>query len=262
MTSEETKDLVRRIREGELDINSHSLFFSLLTKGLILELDKCVKVRGKGVPHYVLHTGDDLQFLQSKGQDLSVEPFEVSNEDYVYSAVPRCVVEAGSIDLQFDQLTNPFVVGQCQYETRDGLWTLSAEVRRMPVKLSYDLKYEVGGYIDMMELIQQIICNMSIIRIFNIQYLGQSITCSYTLPSSFDEDHLMELSGSTNENKNKTLNLSLEVESNLPIYDNKTAMSGDRVISGWGGFIEAYKRGDISDGGPHHTVGKVGYEAQ
>ena len=42
MTSEETKDLVRKFREGELDINSQSLFFSLLTKGLILELDKCV----------------------------------------------------------------------------------------------------------------------------------------------------------------------------------------------------------------------------
>lgn len=257
MARGEATEIAQRIRKGELDINSASLFFLLLTRGLVKALDMYVKVRGQGVPHYVLHSGDDIMFLQNKGQDLSIEPFEVSNEDYVYSAVPRCVVTPGSIDMKYDQLTNPFILGRCQYETPDGLYDLAAEVRRMPVSVRYSLKYETGGYVDMMELIQQIICNMSVVRIFNIQYMGQSITCSYTLPSAADEEHMMELSGDTKESKNKTLSLDLEVESNLPIYDNKTAMSFDSVIASWGGKIEAYKKDDIAKAGDHHTVGEI-----
>lgn len=250
------KEIIEKIRKGEIDINSQSLFFSILTKGLVSNLNNSIKIRNIEVPHYILHTGTDLQWLQVKGQDLSIEPQEVSNEDYVYSEIPRCIIHAEGIDLLFDQLTNPFILGNLQYESENGLMTLAAEVRRMPVKVSYNLKYEVGGYLDMMELIQQIICNLSIIRIFCIQYLGQQINCSYTLPSNYSTEYLMEISGDTAESKTKSLSISIEVESNLPIYDNKTIMSWDNTIQSFSGNIEGYKKDGIVKNGTHQKIGE------
>lgn len=247
--------IIEQIRKGNMDVNSQSLFFSLLSKNLVLNLNNSVKIRDKGVPHYILHTGTDLQWLQVKGQDLSIEPYEISNEDYVYSEIPRCIVQVGGVNLLFDQLTNPFIIGNLQLEYEDKILSLAAEVRRMPIKVEYTLTYEVSGYLDLMELIQQIICNLSIIRIFNIQYLGQQITCSYTLPSNYNSNFLMEVNEDMQESKTKTLQLQIEVESNLPIYDNKTIMSWDNTIQKFGGDVESYKKDGINNDGAHQKIG-------
>ena len=55
-------------------------------------------------------------------------------------------------------------------------------------------------------------------------YLGQKIKCSYKIPESFGEEHTMELDGALSENRNHLLTLSLEVETNMPVFNNKTIM--------------------------------------
>ena len=77
-----------KLRTGEIDANNQSLFLSILIKGLIYNLNDKISVRGKYVPHYILNTGDDIMYLEVKGQDHSIEPLEVSNEDYIYTMVP------------------------------------------------------------------------------------------------------------------------------------------------------------------------------
>ena len=227
----DSKDLILKIREGEIDCNNQSLFFSILIKGLMNRLDDDISIRNIQIPHIILHTGDDLMYLNVKGQNQSIEPYEVSNEDYVYNIIPRCIVNPNNIDLVPDQVTNPYSRGNFQIQTEDSIYTFSAEFRRMPIKLSVDLKYYVNTYKELLELVQQILSKLAFIRTYNITYMGQLIKCSYKIPDNFQGEHLMELDGTTQDNRSKTLSLSLEVEANFPIFSNKTVVSTDHYIS-------------------------------
>lgn len=227
----DTKELVNKIRIGEIDCNNQSLFFSILIKGLMGRLDDDISIRNIAIPHIILHTGDDLMYLNVKGQNNSIEPYEVSNEDYVYNIVPRCIVNPSNIDLVPDQITNPYSNGLFQFETEDSIHTLSAEFRRMPIKLSVELKYYVNSYTELLELVQIILSKLAFIRTYNIVYMGQAIKCSYKIPDSFSGEHLMEIDGTTQDNRCKTLTLSIEVESNFPIFSNRTVVSTEYVIT-------------------------------
>lgn len=232
MISENTKNILERIKTGELDCNNQELFFSILLKGLMLRLDDDISIRNNPVPHMVIHTGSDIMYLERKGQNNGIEPYSVSNEDYIYQIVPRCVVTPGSIDLVPDQLTNPYVNGQFQVEDEDGIYTLRSEFRRMPIKLAVELKYLTDTFRDMLELTQQIITKLSFIRTFEITYMGQRIQCSYRIPDSFASgEHLTELDGKTQDDKCHTMSISLEVETCFPVFSPRTVLSIEQCIS-------------------------------
>ena len=52
--------------------------------------------------------------------------------------------------------------------------------------------------------------------------MGQKIKCSYKIPDSFSDEHTMDIDGSFSDAREKTLSLSIEIESNIPIFNNKT----------------------------------------
>ena len=222
--------IVEKIREGEIDINNQELFFSTLIKGLMLKLNQDISIRNIPVPHIIVHTGSDALYLEQKGYDNSIEPLSISNENYIYNISPRCVVNPGGIDLVLDQLTHPYTLGQLQYDSGDNLYNLTGEFRRLPLKLSVELKYFVDSYRDLLELVQQVLTKLSFIRTYHITYMGQAITCSYKIPESFSGEHVTELDGTTQDDKSKTLTLSIEVETNLPVYERRTIVSSDNYI--------------------------------
>ena len=240
-----SKTLAMKIRKGEIDCNNQDLFFSVLIKGLINKLDDNISIRDIKVPHMILHTGDEQMYLNVKGQDNSIEPYEISNEDYVYNIIPRCIVSPSNVDLVPDQVTNPYSRGLLQYESEDSIYTLSAEFRRMPVKLTVELKYYVSSYTDMLELIQQIISKLSFIRTYNITYMGQVIKCSYRIPDNFSGEHLVDIDETTQDNRCRILTLSLEVESNFPVFSNKTIISTDQIIRKISSNINIHETGDL-----------------
>lgn len=229
----EVKEIVEKIRKGEIDINNQELFFSTLIKGLILKLNEDISIRGIPVPHIIVHTGSDALYLERKGYDQSIEPLEISNENYIYNITPRCVVNPGGIDLIADQLTNPYILGQLQYDSGDNLYNLVGEFRRLPLKLSVELKYFTDSYRDLLELIQQTLTNLAFIRTYHITYMGQQITCSYKIPEAFSGEHITELDGKTQDDKCHTLPLTIEVETNLPVFAHQTIMNADSYIGGY-----------------------------
>jgi hypothetical protein len=202
----------------------------LIIKGLISSLNSLIYIRKSPVPHYILHTGDDRLFLEAKGYNASIEPEKISNEESIYSVIPRCIIEPGSLDLDTAQLTSPYSIGSCQLEYNDQILALKGEFRRIPIKLSVELKYYTDSYTDMLELIQYITSNLAFLRTYNIMYLGQKIMCSYKIPDSFGEEHTMEIDGALTDNRTHTLSLSLEVETNMPVFENRTIMSADKYI--------------------------------
>lgn len=225
-------EVVEKIRRNEIDINNQELFFSHMIKGLLLSLNKDISIRGIPVPHIIVHTGSDALYLEKKGQDYSLEPMTITNENYIYNIVPRCVVAPGGIDLQPDQLTNPYTLGQLQYDSGDNLYNLCGEFRRLSLKMSVELKYFMDSYRDMLEAVQQTLTNFAFIRTYQITYMGQQITCSYKIPESFSGEHITELDGKTQDEKCHTLTLSIEVEANLPVFEKRTIMSTDNYIAG------------------------------
>lgn len=223
-------ELIEKIRRGEVDINSHQPFFSKLIKALMLNLTEQITVRGESVPHMILNTGDDTMWLLEKDYDFSKEPYENTNEQYIYNVIPRCTINVGSIDTVPDQLTNPYSRGYFQYESDDVIKTFSAEVRRMPVKINMELKYYTDSFADMLELTQHVVTKLAYIRTFKFVYMGQTIRASYKIPEAFDGEHLADLDGTTTENKNRIITMSLEVESTLPIYAEQTVVEAGNVI--------------------------------
>lgn len=225
-------NVIQDIRNGDLDINVQDLFFSILIKGLLYNLNNCIKVRGDYVPHYITHTGDDRMYLAARGYNASLEPNLPSNEiRNIYDIIPKCIVNPSNIDLDINQLTSPYSIGGIQYSDKDGLYMLKGEFRRVPVKISVDLKYYTESYTDMLELIQYIISNLAFIRTFDIMYMGQKITCSYRIPEAFNDEHSMDIDGSMSDSRNHELNLSIEVESNFPVFNNRTIMPADKIIT-------------------------------
>lgn len=233
-------EIVEKIRTGQIDINNQSLFFPIVIKGLLVKLNEQLAIRGLKIPHFIIHTGDDTMYLSVKGQDASREPLEVTNEDYIYNSVPRCIVTIKGLTLETDQLTSPYAPGQLQYETEDTIYTLTGEFRRVPIKLSVDCKYYVDSWGDMMELSQHIISKLAFIQTYPISYLGQDIRCSYTIPTNLDNEYTAELDGTTQDNKLRTTDISLEIETNFPVWEPRTIIYSGDVIKkiGFG------KRGD------------------
>lgn len=219
------------IRGGALDVNGQELFFPLVLKGLLVNLRKCIKIRGEGVPHIITHMGDDRMWLDARGYDNSIEPLQISNENSIYNIVPRCNVNPGGITLDAGQLTNPYSVGQCQVNTDKGVYTLKGEFRRIPVKMSVELKYQTDSYTDLMEAIQYIVSHLAFVRTYDIMYMGQKIKCSYKIPDSFDGEHQMDLDGGISDGREHTMSMSVELETNMPVFSNKTMALADKIIT-------------------------------
>ena len=63
--------------------------------------------------------------------------------------------------------------------------------------------------------------------------MGQQIICSYKIPEAFSGEHLTEMDGKTQDDKYHTLPLTIEIETNLPVFEKRTIMSADNYISGY-----------------------------
>lgn len=222
--------LTNKIRRGEIDINNQSLFFSILSKGLLRKLYNDLSIRKEPIPHIILNTGDDTLYLSVKGQDQSIEPLQVSNEDYIYSQIPRCIVSPKGINLLPDQLTTPYTRGVFQYEDDDNCISFSAEFRRMPLTMSFDLTYYLDSYKDSLDLMQQLITKLSFIQTYNITYMGQTIICSYKIPENLENEFNINIDGSYSDDKHRKISISLEVETNIPVFNNRSVIQNDHII--------------------------------
>ena len=197
----------------------------------MLKLEDNVKIRGKLIPHIILHTGDSTMHQTLSNATASED---ISSMEDIYNIIPRCIVDIGNIDLSVDQLSSPYSMGLMQYDSSDGLYSFMGEFRRFPIKMTCELKYYIDSYTDMLALFQQIITKLSFIQTFDMVYMGQSIICSYKTPDSFDGEHLMDIDGTTTDSKYKSVSLSLEIETTLPVWDQRTLVYNDcRIAEPW-----------------------------
>ena len=223
-------EITDKIKLGEIDINSTQNFFSTVIKGFIYDLRSNLYLHGEQINHFILNSGDDIMYLENKGQDFSVEPLSISNEDYIYNKIPRAIIEIGNMNIVGDQLTNPYTRGNFELEYDDILYSLTAEFRRMPVTMSINVKYYLDSYTDALDVIQKILQKMAFVRTFKVIYLGKSIICSYKIPESMEAEKNIQIDGGTTDSKYKTIQMDFEIETNYPIFEPRTVIDSGHVI--------------------------------
>lgn len=231
MNLADRKELKRKIQSREIDINNTQSYFSALIKGFMWDINRHLKIRGELIPHIIVNTGDDTMYLNVKGYNHAKEPKEVTNEDYVYNMVPRATIQVNGINMQTDQLTAPYAWGEFNLETPDEVLNMRGEFRRMPLKMTIAVKYYLDDFTDLLECTQQIITNLAFIKDYTITYMGQTVNCTYRVPDALQGELMLEFDGVTTDSKSRTVEVEYEVESNIPVYNERTVMFTDEMIA-------------------------------
>lgn len=224
-------NLIDQLKSGSEDVNNHDQFFSNLTKALLLHLSQAVRVGKKGVPHRIQHTGDDTLWLELKEYSYSNSILDQSNEAYTYDTLPRCIVQPGSISVLRDQMTQPYARGQFVWDSGEEVKTCSAEMLRLPITMAYVLRYHTDTYKEAIELVQQVLTKMGTTQVFKFVYLGQVLPAEFVVSSEYSIEILTDMDGTTNDPKYRTIEVNIDVSSNLPIYDEMTIADASKVIT-------------------------------
>ena len=221
-------------------------FFAIVTKGILAFLNKNVILNGKNVNHFVLHTGSTYLYLEQNNYSFSL--CETTGENYMYNKRPRGVVVLNDINIPFEELTNGYVRGT--YERISSLTneikSYNAEIKRMPMEISFNLTYVLSTFSESIILIQELIDKLVFQKYFNIVYLGQKIMCSIEFPQNFKvEFNKPDLA--SNEPNQKTVVLDLKLVTNYPCINVQTEVCADRSISSFMMNINAEQKNAETD---------------
>ena len=224
-----SKTIQEMIMKGDIDPNTEENFFGSCIKAALLWMNGHITLAGRRVPHYIMNTGDEILYRELMNYAYT-KGGAITDEDFVYSAVPRCIVTPGSITSQPDQLTQPYVRGVFEISRLGTVYEMSAETRRMPIQITLSLKYIVDSFTDSLMLTQSLMSQVLYIRTFKFAYMGETICCSLKFPESLGDERPQSLEFG-DEGRFKTLSFDLELDANIPICGGRTGVSTDRIIT-------------------------------
>lgn len=223
-----SKELRLKIINGEIDPNNTELFFGDMVKAAILFLNDNVKLRGKQVPHFIMNTGDEILYREL--MHYSYDVTNVTDEDFVYNEIPRCIINFNEMQTVPDQLTQPTIRACFDIVEDDNIYEFSAETRRMPITSTLSLKYYIDSFTDSLAVVQSLITKLSYIRTFSFIYMGNEVICSLRFPDGHTIEKPESLSFDS-ENRYKTISFDLQLETNLPIFDTRTCVETSAIIT-------------------------------
>lgn len=239
-----SKKIQEKIMTGEINPNLTESFFGECIKSALLWMNDHITLGKRKIPHFIMNTGDEMMYRElmnyyyDRGQG-------VTDEDFVYNTVPRCVVSPGAMNTLPDQLTQPYSRGVFEIEVDDSLYEFSAETRRLPIQISLSLKYIIDSFTDCLSLTQSFFTGLLYIQTFKFVYMGETVVCSLKMPDGVDVEKLSTVEFGT-EGRFKTINIELTLDTNIPVYDPRTAVSTDRIITKVDNNI-GRDNGDIDD---------------
>lgn len=208
--------------------NRDDRFFSLLVKGALAYLTKNIVLYGKSIRHFIFNTGSSYMYVETNGYNYNVT--EVTDQDQMYMERPRCIVTIGSITVNTEELTQPFVRGVYERYDNGEIKGFNAEFKRIPITMQLSLKYVMSTFNEEITLIQELIDKMCFQKYFSVVYLGQTIKCSIEFPTDLSME-LNTIDMASTEPNNKTIEISLNVCTNYPSIDENTEQNNSNVIS-------------------------------
>ena len=224
--------------------NRDERFFSIVIKGLLSWLNRNIVLYNKSVNHFIFNTGSSYLYMESNGYEYSVT--ETTGEDSIYMKLPRCIVEISDINIPMEELSAPFSRGN--YERRSGnqLQGFNAEIRRLPIEITINMKYYLSNFNETIILLQELIDKLVFQRYFNITYLGKVVQCSIEFPANYNPE-LNKIDMSSPEPTQRNITLDIKICTNYPLIDTRTEIPTDKVISQFGHKVDLYLKGFKGD---------------
>jgi len=224
--------------------NRDERFFSIVIKGLLSWLNRNIVLYNKSINHFIFNTGSSYLYVESNGYEYNVS--EVTGEDTMYMKLPRCLIEISDINIPMEELSAPFSRGN--YERRSGnqLQGFNAEMRRVPIELTINMKYYLSNFNETIVLLQELIDKLVFQRYFNITYLGKVVQCSIEFPANYNPE-INKIDMSSPEPNQRNITLDIKVCTNYPLIDTRTEIPTDKVISQFGHDIDLYLKGYKGD---------------
>lgn len=224
--------------------NRDERFFAIIVKGLISWLNRNIILYNKSINHFIFNTGSSYLYMESNGYEYNLS--ETTGEDTMYMQLPRCIIEMVDVNFPMEELTSPYARGN--YERRNGnmLSGYNAEIRRLPIELSFDLKYYLSNFNETIILLQELIDKIIFQQYFNITYLGQVIQCSIEFPGNVNpEINKIDMASPDPTQRNITLNI--KIFTNYPLINTRTEIPTDKVIIAYGHDINLENKANVSD---------------
>ena len=203
-------------------------FFAIVTKGVLSWLNKHIKMYGKPINHFIFNTGSSYMYIESDGYRFTWS--EATGEDQMYMQLPRCIVMLENITIPTEDLTQPFVRGTYERKTGNEIRGYNAEIKRVPIEISFALSYYCGTFNEEIILIQELIDAILFQRYFKITYLGQLIECAIEFPADFQPE-LNQIDLSSTDPNQKTLKLAVKITTNYPSVNERTEIPNSSIIS-------------------------------
>lgn len=226
-------------------------FFSILIKGVLSFFNSNILLYNKEVKHFIYNTGSGYLYIEKNGYEYVLT--ETSNEDYIYMELPRCIVEIGDITFTESELTNPFVSGVYERNSSidNTIRAYTAEVRRLPIEISLNLKYILGNFNESIILVEELINNLIYQKYFSITYLGNEIKCSIEYPSS-NKIQFNKIDMTSKDQSIKTIEFDCKLNSSYPIINTKTEIEANKIIKSFNtntslGYTDDNNNQTISD---------------
>ena len=224
--------------------NRDERFFSIVIKGLISWLNRNIVMYDQSINHFIFNTGSSYLYMESNGYEYNLT--ETTGEDTIYMQLPRCIITLSSLHIPSEELTSPFSRGY--YERRDGdlIRGYNAEIQRLPIELNITLQYYLGTFNETIILMQELIDKLVFQQYFNITYLGNIIQCSIEFPPD-TEAQVNKIDMSSPEPNQKTIDMSLIINTSYPLINERSEIPTDKVIERFGYEVDLYSQNHKSD---------------
>ena len=226
----ETNPWIRPWNQEKFDdlYNRDERFFAIIIKGLLSWLNRNIVLYNKSVNHFIFNTGSSYLYMESNGYEYNLS--ETSGEDTMYMKLPRCLIELSDINIPMEELSSPFARGYYERHNGNMISGYNAEIRRLPIELTINMKYYLSNFNETLILLQELIDKLVFQKYFNVTYLGEVLQCSIEFPTDMNPE-INKIDMSSPEPNQRNLTLNIKICTNYPLIDVRTEIPTDKVIS-------------------------------
>jgi hypothetical protein len=221
-------------------------FFSIVIKGCLNYLNRTILMYNEPINHFIFNTGSAIMYVESNGYEFKW--VETTGEDQMYMHLPRCICEINDINIPISDLTNPYVRGT--YERRSSKTNeykgYNAQIRRLPLEISMNLRYVLSNFNESIILVQEIIDKLVFQQYFNVNYLGQIIQCSIEFPVQTNIN-INKIDFDSTETNQRTIEIQIKINTNYPIINELTEIENSKVIETLESNLNVMQDNEITD---------------
>ena len=230
MSDAKSIELRKKICSGEVNPNSQELYFGVLVKAVLGWLEEHITLRGERIPHRIISTGDDTVYRYLQHYIYSYNPVDQSGEDYVINQIPRCICDFDGFSVDTSQLTSPYSRGYFDIDWDGTTYGMTAEFRRLPVSVDMHCKYYMDSFTDTLAVTQMLAVTMMFTQNIQFAYMGQTIAACMSSPTDINHEKNLDVDFDT-ENRQRSISFDVNVTTNMPVYDYRTAIEADCTVS-------------------------------